>query len=41
MLEDVGNDKDAITGLRAPTHYGRPNWNTIFGNIKDKHPNTE
>lgn len=41
MLEDVGNDKDAITGLRAPTHYGRPNWNTIFSNITDKHPNTE
>lgn len=41
MLEDVGNDRDAISGLRAPTHYGRPNWDTIFSNIKDKHPDTE
>lgn len=41
MLEDVGNDRDAVSRLRAPTHYGRPNWDTIFSNIKDKHPDTE
>lgn len=25
QLQDVGADKDAITSLRAPTHFGRPN----------------
>lgn len=41
MVMDVGSDKDAISGLRSPTHYGRPNWNTIFSSIRDRHPSTE
>ena len=41
MVSDVGSEKDAISGLRAPTHYGRPNWDTIFSSIRDKHPSTE
>lgn len=41
MVSDVGSEKDAISGLRAPTHYGRPNWDTIFSNIRSKHPSTE
>lgn len=38
---DVGSEKDAITGLRAPTHFGRPNWDSIFSRVKDRHPDTE
>lgn len=41
MVADVGSEKDAVSGLRAPTHYGRPNWDNIFANVRDKHPNTE
>ena len=41
MVTDVGSDKDAISGLRAPTHYGRPNWDKIFTGVCDKHPQTE
>lgn len=25
LVQDVGSEKDAITALRAPTHFGRPN----------------
>lgn len=41
MVQDVGAEKDAITSLRAPTHYGRPNWDRVFGSIVDKHPETD
>lgn len=41
VSHDVGADRDAVTQLRAPTHYGRPNWDKIFQSIADKHPNTE
>lgn len=30
QLQDVGADKDAITSLRSPTHFGRPNASTGF-----------
>ena len=30
-----------ITRLRAPTHYGRPDWNRIFGSVAEKHPETD
>jgi NADPH oxidase len=41
MVSDVGGENDTISGLRAPTHYGRPNWDQIFSGIKDRHPDTE
>jgi len=41
MVQDVGADKDAITALRAPTHFGRPNWDRVFPSIADKHPDTD
>ncbi|KAH8913816.1 hypothetical protein BT69DRAFT_1233994, partial [Atractiella rhizophila] len=41
VVQDVGGERDAITGLRAPTHYGRPNWDRIFQSIRDKHPATD
>jgi hypothetical protein len=27
-----------MTGLRAGTHFGRPNWDLVFSSIRDKHP---
>jgi NADPH oxidase len=41
IVQDVGAEKDAITSLRAPTHFGRPNWDKVFGSIADKHPETD
>lgn len=37
----MGAEKDAVTSLRAPTHYGRPNWDRVFGSIAEKHPETD
>jgi NADPH oxidase 2 len=41
QVQDVGAEKDAITSLRAPTHFGRPNWDRVFGSISEKHPETD
>ncbi|KAI0315860.1 NADPH oxidase isoform 2 [Amylostereum chailletii] len=41
IVQDVGAEKDAITSLRAPTHFGRPNWDRVFGSISEKHPETD
>ncbi|KAL5514066.1 hypothetical protein ACEPAG_2827 [Sanghuangporus baumii] len=41
MVQDVGAEKDAISGLRAPTHFGRPNWDRVFPSIKENHPDTD
>lgn len=41
IVQDVGAEKDAITSLRAPTHYGRPNWDRVFSSIAEKHPETD
>ncbi|KAA1471994.1 NADPH oxidase [Dentipellis sp. KUC8613] len=41
IVQDVGAEKDAITSLRAPTHFGRPNWDRVFGSITEKHPETD
>jgi len=41
IVQDVGADKDAITSLRAPTHFGRPNWDKVFGSVVEKHPDTD
>jgi len=41
VINDDGNAKDTITGLRAPTHYGRPNWDRIFSNLRDQFPATD
>ncbi|KAI8916337.1 ferric reductase NAD binding domain-containing protein [Gorgonomyces haynaldii] len=37
MINDGVNGVDAITGLRARTHFGRPNWDQIFSGIRDRH----
>jgi hypothetical protein len=41
IVSDVGAEKDAITNLRAPTHFGRPNWDRVFTSIVEKHPETD
>lgn len=41
QVQDVGAEKDAITLLRAPTHFGRPNWDRVFSSITEKHPETD
>ncbi|KAJ7729798.1 NADPH oxidase [Mycena metata] len=41
VVQDVGSEKDAITTLRAPTHYGRPNWDRIYTSLGQKHPDSE
>jgi len=41
IVQDVGAEQDAITSLRAPTHFGRPNWDKVFGGISDAHPQTD
>ncbi|KAI9868360.1 MAG: hypothetical protein M1813_005803 [Trichoglossum hirsutum] len=37
MINDANAEQDAITGLRAPTSFGRPNWDTIFKSIRKLH----
>ncbi|KAJ7694856.1 ferric reductase NAD binding domain-containing protein [Mycena rosella] len=41
IVQDVGAEKDTITSLRAPTHYGRPNWNKVFTSLGNKHPESD
>ncbi|KAF8153067.1 NADPH oxidase [Crassisporium funariophilum] len=41
IVQDVGAEKDAITSLRAPTHFGRPNWDRVFPSIVEKHPDSD
>ncbi|KAF9974818.1 hypothetical protein BGZ73_001678, partial [Actinomortierella ambigua] len=38
MEETDENDRDAITGLRSPTYYGRPNFDKIFSELSAAHP---
>ena len=41
VLNDANADKDTITGLRAPTNFGRPNWDSIFKAIRIIHAPAE
>ncbi|KPV76951.1 uncharacterized protein RHOBADRAFT_42164 [Rhodotorula graminis WP1] len=41
FANDVGNELDAVTQLRSPTHYGRPNWDRIFASLAEQHPATD
>ncbi|KAF3912861.1 hypothetical protein AA313_de0204806 [Arthrobotrys entomopaga] len=41
MINDANAERDAITGLRAPTNFGRPNWDTIFKSIRSIHTPAE
>ncbi|KAJ3043889.1 hypothetical protein HDV00_003927 [Rhizophlyctis rosea] len=37
IMNDQEGVEDAITGLRSPTHYGRPNWDGIFKQVQRVH----
>ena len=37
MLRE-GEERDAITGLHAKTHFGRPEWPKIFDGMSLAHP---
>lgn len=41
IVQEVGAEKDTITSLRAPTHFGRPNWDKVFSNISTRHPDSD
>ncbi|KAF2175029.1 hypothetical protein K469DRAFT_86122 [Zopfia rhizophila CBS 207.26] len=41
MINDANAKQDAITGLRAPTNFGRPNWDMIFKSIRKIHAPAE
>ena len=41
MINDANADQDTITGLRAPTNFGRPNWDAIFKSIRKIHAPAE
>ncbi|KAG0145446.1 hypothetical protein CROQUDRAFT_658623 [Cronartium quercuum f. sp. fusiforme G11] len=41
IVSDVGGERDAVTQLRSPTHYGRPNWDRVFSSVRERHPATD
>ena len=41
MINDANAEKDAITGLRSPTNFGRPNWDMIFKSVRKIHSPAE
>ncbi|KAG7095573.1 hypothetical protein E1B28_006306 [Marasmius oreades] len=41
MVLDMDGENDAIASLRAPTHFGRPNWGKVFENVAVKHPDAD
>lgn len=36
-MNDIDASHDVITGLRAPTNFGRPNWDAVFKSIRKLH----
>ncbi|GAO51821.1 hypothetical protein G7K_5912-t1 [Saitoella complicata NRRL Y-17804] len=41
MIQDAGATVDAITGLRSPTNFGRPDWDRVFESVRSLHPATD
>ena len=41
MINDASADCDAITGLRSPTNFGRPNWDMVFRSVRKIHGSGE
>jgi len=37
VMYGIDAEQDQITGLQSPTHFGRPNWKEIFGQIGQRH----
>lgn len=38
MFVEEGGGRDAITGLRSPTYYGRPRFDQIYDEVRRQHP---
>ena len=41
MLHAADAPVDAISGLRAPTSFGRPNWDAVFRSVRALHAPAE
>ena len=41
MVNEANAEVDAISGLRTPTNFGRPNWDAIFRSIRKIHSPAE
>ncbi|KAL8695389.1 MAG: hypothetical protein Q9218_000148 [Villophora microphyllina] len=41
MINGANSEVDAITGLRTPTNFGRPNWDAVFRGIRKIHAPAE
>jgi len=41
IVQNIGAEKDPITSLRAPTHFGRPNWHRVFTSLAQKNPDAD
>ena len=41
MINGARSEIDTITGLRAPTSFGRPNWDAVFKCIRKLHSPAE
>lgn len=41
MINDANAEQDAITGLRSPTNFGRPNWDMVLRSIRKIHAPAE
>eukprot|EP00842_Homolaphlyctis_polyrhiza_P001571 jgi/Hompol1/2414/HPOL_005992-RA len=41
LINDGDEGRDAITGLRSRTHYGRPNWDQVFETLRNNHRGTD
>lgn len=41
MINGADSDVDAVTGLRSPVNYGRPQWDQIFAGVAGLHPATD
>ena len=41
MIHNANADFDAISGLKAPTSFGRPNWDAVFKCIRKIHAPAE
>lgn len=37
VVSGLDAEQDQITGLQSQTHFGRPNWKEIIGNVATKH----
>ena len=37
LINEGHDNKDVITGLKARTNFGRPNWDKIFSELRNNH----